>query len=248
MPTDRGAIGVIMRKQNRGAGMKHSTFDTWDGQGGCVIRPREVKPPLGRRRIGKREVSVLELLEWAFGVEHAELSDPDELMPAAIGAGMEWRLMQQAQLGCRVDGGGRSHAHEDAETVANIVATVAKWSGGWGMALRIAELARSGQVPDWCKDEAPRCIPRGWTQNRYGNHAATEIAETITYVSRGREVSFDVKYCPVTYSPSAAHISAKRRDYLAWYGALLEIGALLRGAGLTAHVLNDKMPPMTPWR
>lgn len=86
------------------------------------------------------------------------------------------------------------------------------------------------------------------SRNRYGDHAATDVVETITQVSRGREVKFEVKFCPVTYAPSAAQISAKRRDYLAWYGALLEISSLVRGAGLTAHVLNDQMPPMTPWR
>ncbi|WP_376872346.1 hypothetical protein [Albirhodobacter sp. R86504] len=226
--------------------MKHTVFD---GQGGFAGQARSVKPLIARHsRAGLREISVQHLLEWAFGVEHVELSHPDELAPVPVGMGMEWRLIEQAKLGCRVDGGGRSHAHEDAETVANVVASIAKWSGDWTMALRIADLARSGQVPDWCKDERPRCIPRSWTQNQYGDHAATAVAETITQVSRGKEVKFEVKYCPVTYSPSAAHISAKRRDYLAWYGALLEIASLLRGAGLVAYTLNDVMPPMTPWR
>ena len=113
MPTDRRAFGVIMRDRNWGADMKHSTFDDPGGQGDCVTDAREVTPlsrGRNRRRVGLREVSVLELLEWAFAVEHAELSDPDELVPVASGAGMEWRLMQQARLGCRVDGGGRSLA------------------------------------------------------------------------------------------------------------------------------------------
>jgi len=234
-------------KTKMGQGMKHSTFDEIDTLATRAEAGRKFARSTAHRG-APCEISVLDLLSWAFGVEHVELSHPDELAPVAVGAGMEWRLMQQAQLGCRVDGGGRSPAHEDAETVASIVATVAKWHCGWSMGLRIAELARSGQVPDWCEDERPRCIPRGWTQNQYGDHAATAVAETITQVSRGRAVKFEVKYCPVTYSPSAAHISAKRRDYLAWYGALLEIASLLRGVGLVAHVLNDVMPPMTPWR
>ena len=234
-------------KAKMGQGMKHSTFDEIDTMAARAGAGRKF-PRRAVHRGAKREISVQDLLSWAFGVEHVELSHPDELAPVTVGAGMEWRLMQQAQLGCRVDGGGRSPAHEDAETVASIVAFVAKWNCGWSMALRIAELARSGQVPDWCEDERPRCIPRGWTRNRYGDHAATAVAETIKQVSRGKEVKLEVKYCPVTYSPSAAHISAKRRDYLAWYGALLEIAVLLRGAALEAHVLNEVMPPMTPWR
>ena len=197
---------------------------------------------------GKREVSVKALLEWAFGVELAQVEHPDDFVPVQVGIGMEWRLQRQAELGCRVDGGGRSLPHDDAELVAAIVSGLPAAQGGIWMARKVAEFARTASAPDWLKDVRPRCIPQGLTQNRYGPRAATKVAELITYEVRGRKVEKEVLFCPVTYSPTAAQIATARRLYLDWWGALLDIRSRLAAVDLARHVVTDHMPPMTPWR
>ena len=79
----------------------------------------------------KRVLSVQQALEWAFGIEHAQLELPEPPDPErgqGVGFGLEYVLMQRAALGCKVDGGHHkmgSYNHADAEVVA---ATAARQS------------------------------------------------------------------------------------------------------------------------
>ncbi|PJB33817.1 MAG: hypothetical protein CO108_29955, partial [Deltaproteobacteria bacterium CG_4_9_14_3_um_filter_63_12] len=97
----------------------------------------------------KRALGIQAALEWAFRVEQAQL----ELPPPKDGAdegysfGLEYVLIQQAALGCKVDGGQHkmgSYTHADAEVIAATVAGMPSNLGGIRMAICVVELARAG--------------------------------------------------------------------------------------------------------
>lgn len=198
---------------------------------------------------GKRDMSIRAALEWAFGTEHAQI-DFDDLAPegARPGTSTIWVMMQRGQLGCQIDGGGRSRSADDAETIAIALAALPVALGGKAMAVEIAALARAGAAPDWMPDARPRCVPREWCrENQHGASARTVVVETIVTQNRGRKTQYHVLACPVTFVPTAQQISMARRRYLDWYGALLHLRADLVAAGLTRIRLTHAMPPLAPW-
>ena len=72
----------------------------------------------------KRALGVQAILEWAFGVEKAqlELPLPKDVPEEGFGFGMEYVLIERARLGCKVDGGRHkigSYTHPDAEVIAS---------------------------------------------------------------------------------------------------------------------------------
>lgn len=215
----------------------------------------------GSASVGKvrRHVPVQGLLEWAFGVERVGL-DFDEFAPRP-GMGIEARLMEQAQLGCRVDGGGWSARATDAEIVAAVVSGLPLAQGGRRMAVAVAELARARMVPDWMPGAVPRLVPVDWKRaSRHGGALArTDVAghwdeekwipNPKCHSSRIRRVKrHEVRFCPCRWSPSADRIAAARRFYLDWWGALLHLQAALKAVGLDEHVVTSDMPDLTPWR
>jgi hypothetical protein len=197
---------------------------------------------------GKRELSIRAALEWAFAVEHAQL-DFDDLAPEGARPGVStiWVMMQRGQLGCQIDGGGRSRAADDAETIAIAMANLPAALGGKPMAAEMAALARAGAAPDWMPDASPRCVPCEWRNTKHGLFARTEVVRVETVLYRGRKTDHDVLACPVTFVPTGQQIAMARRRYLDWYGALLHLRADL-GHALTRIRLTDTMPPLTPWR
>ena len=197
----------------------------------------------------KRALSVQRALEWAFAVECAQI-EFDEVNPDAYTVGSDpiWRMMRQAEIGCRVDGGGVSRSADDAEVIASVVACLPPGQGGKGMAVRIASLARAGLSPDPMVGAAPKVVPVGRFTNRHGCTAKTEVVGKVDTIYRGRKVTHDVLVCPVTYSPDASEIAAARRDYLDWWGALLHLRYELGACGLASIEITDTMPAMTPWR
>lgn len=214
-----------------------------------------LRPVPGR----KVAISILDLVQWAFQRELASL-DFDEVgreTGATPGFGMEFVLIEQARLGCRVDGGGRSDPHPDADVVASALAALPEARGGRRMAVWIAELARAGAVPDWMGGAVPRLYPRATHINRHGESARTADAAELGSDGwphwrrrnrRGVLVEEAVLYCPATWRPTAATIAAARRGYLAWWAALHELRANLAGtATLSAFEVDGRMPEMTPW-
>ena len=197
---------------------------------------------------GGRAMGIRVALEWAFGVEHAGL-DFDDLRPdgARPGVSTIWVMIHRGQLGCQIDGGGRSRAADDAETIAIAVANLPVALGGRAMAAEIAALARAGLAPDWMPDARPRCVPCEWRNTKHGLFARAEVVRVETTLYRGRKVEHDVLACPVTFVPTSQQIAAARRRYLDWYGALLHLRADL-GHALARIRLTDAMPPLTPWR
>ncbi|MFY1707421.1 hypothetical protein [Tritonibacter scottomollicae] len=205
----------------------------------------------------KRSVSVLDLIEWAFQREKVGI-DFDEIereTGAKPGVGMEYILMEQARLGCRVQGGGTSPAHHDADIVAGTLAVLPENCGGRRMAIWIAELARSGRVPDWRAEPAVR--PVATTTNRHGTRARTSDAAELgpsgwphqpRRKRNGSVLLEPVAYCPVEIRPTAREVAAMRRGYLQWWAALLEIKYALQISHLTSHVVTDAMPLSAPWK
>jgi len=204
-------------------------------------------------RTGKREVGVLQLIEWAFQSEFASL-DFDEIARetgARPGVDTVWHLMEGKLLGCRVDGGGRSDPHHDADIVASALAVLPEVYGGRRMAVQIAELARVGRCPDWMGDAQPNCEPINWRNSKHGRHAFRERCREVgsrwpAPQVKGRDDGF---WCPVTYSNTARDVAAARRRYLAWHGALLELRHVFQiGCHLTSFVVSNRMPLLNPWK
>lgn len=199
----------------------------------------------------KLERSVLQMLEWAFAREKVQLRPETELQPEGHRPGIStiWVMMQRGDLGCKIDGGGVSHPHEDAEVVAAVLANLPEGLGGFRMALQIAELARLGAMPDAMVQARPRCVPVAWRNTSHGLRAETAVVDVIKHRHRGRVVERVVTCCPVTYTPSAAQIARARRAWLDWYGALHDVRCSLQACGmLRRHVVTDAMPPLEPWK
>lgn len=169
----------------------------------------------GRGTKARRALSVQALLEWAFRVEKAQLElpmPPDEANEGH-GFGLEHVLLQRAQLGCRIDGGRykpEASTHEDAETIAAIVAGLPDGLGGRRMAIRVAELARVGLTPDWMPNAVPRCVPVETRRNQHGERSVTVVVGTEQVFNRGRRRTVEVLACPVPWSPHPDQIDAAR--------------------------------------
>lgn len=215
-----------------------------------------VLPEISRPRMlaaapkGKRSLSVVKALEWAFAVERVSV-EFDEVNPDArvVGSDPIWRMMRQAELGCRVDGGGSSRRADDAEVIASIVARLPVAQGGKAMALQVAHHARACSAPDPLVGAVPRVVPRdGWRLTKHGEFARTEVVGQVMTVYRGRKVAHDLVVCPISYSPSGAQIAAARRGYLDWWGALVHLRHELATCGLATIDVTTSMPPLTPWR
>ena len=197
-------------------------------------------------RAGKRDISIRGLIEWAFQREMASL-DFDEVARetgARQGFGMEWVMIERARLGCRVDGGGRSYPHPDADLVAAALAVLPEACGGRRMAITIAELARSGAAPDWCADAVPRCEPLDWRVSKNGRFAHREFCRSVGLrwpadAVDGRNYGF---WCPVVYSGTASEIAAARRHYLLWCVGAGRAARHVPGASGPHLLAGDRRP------
>ena len=225
---------------------------------GNQLQPTQVRPMKSQRR----PVSIEQLLHWAFARECASI-DFDEIgtETGARNYGMEYVMIERARIGCRVDGGGRSEPHPDADIVASAVSALPEAYGGRPMAVRIAELARAGRTPDWAYNPPPQIIPCATSTNQHGTRAAIADAAALgeqgwraqpRLTPKGVRVWDAVHYCPVRILHDPATVSARaarqRRDYLQWWGALLELRQTFKiYGGLSAFDVTDQMPPRKPW-
>lgn len=221
---------------------------------GFVLAPRHrdratVRAP----RSGKLEVSALQLIEWAFQREKIGL-DFDEIereTGARPGVGMEYILIEQAKLGCRVQGGGSSPRHHDADMVAASLASLPEACGGRRMAVQIAELARVGEVPDWMAGARATCEPVAWRRCKHGAFAVTEVCRVpgLRWPADQLGKKADGSWCRVSYSNTARDVAAARRRYLDWYRAIHHLRFIFQKAcHLTSFTVSDALPPRTPWK
>ena len=209
-------------------------------------------------RLVTRTVSIKSALEWAFGTEYASVDfDVYSNADAQCGVDTIWMMMQRGHLGCKVDGGGRSSPHSDAEIIASFVAALPESQGGARMAIQIATLARSGLTPDWMPNSRLRCVPFQWqSENQHGLIAVTENAQKlggegwqpVKRRTRKRGIVVEpVLYCPVRFSPAPSEVARARRNYLDWWGALLHLRTMMIAAGLRGVIVTREMPPLRPW-
>jgi hypothetical protein len=201
---------------------------------------------------GKSPISIVALLEWAFQRECVSLDFSREGalgMVSRPAVSSSYLIARHAELGCRVDGGGHSLSHPDADLVADALVQLPAHVGGPRMAIWLAELARSGLTPDWCKDAQARCEPVEWRRSKHGDHAKVCEIDVARHVHRGRTVETRVMLCPVRYMNTADEVARVRRAYLGWWGALLELRSSFQiGAHLSAYRVTDEMPPVRPWQ
>jgi len=201
--------------------------------------------------LANQEMSIEQALRWAFQVEHASVDFEEDTRSEGYRPGIStiWVMIQRGDLGCKIDGGGSSDPHDDAQIIASFLARLPPERGGKGMAAHIASLARAGMQPDPMVGQKPRCVPREWRFTKWGRYARTEIVESITTIARGRRLTRHVVCCPVTYVPSRSQIDCARQDWLDYWGALVWLQhALVTGNALRVVQLNDRLPPMEPWR
>lgn len=207
----------------------------------------------------KRAVSVRWLLEWSFQREKAQL----EFRADGLGAcgygyiSSTAAIIQHEMLGCRVDGGGSSGCHPDADMVADALAVLPDRFGGRRTAAWIAELARSGREPDWMRDATPQVLPVDTRTNRHGVRAKTEDAATLGQEGwpaqprrnrKGVLVHDVIAFCPVICRPSVSDIARARRAYLSWWSVLLELRSQLQiYGGLSSYEVTNEMPTRAPW-
>ncbi|MCF7700540.1 hypothetical protein GLR48_14645 [Loktanella sp. M215] len=206
-----------------------------------------------------QDIGIWPLLVWAFRTECAQLDlggGRDRLGHGYGYASMTSIIAQHEQLGCRIDGGGRSDPHPDADLVAAAVAVLPEGCGGARMAVTIAELARAGMMPEW---HVPTWIePLKWGTSRYGRYAVTADAAELgaggwphqPYTTRKGGNRFEeVRYCPVNIRGGVAEVTAKRRAWLLWWSALLELRNTFQlGGDLSAWSVTATMPPREPWK
>jgi hypothetical protein len=201
----------------------------------------------------KRALGVQAALEWAFRVEKAqlELPLPQDVSEEGFGFGLEYVLLQRAELGCKIDCGQHKiggYTHEDAEVIAATVAGIPDSLGGKRMAIRVAELARAGLTPDWMPGAVPRCVPVEIKRNQHGERASTIVVGAERVRTRGKWRTVEVLACPVTFSPHPHQIEAARRSYDDWWQALGWIrDELLSGGMLREMEVISGMPRARPW-
>lgn len=194
---------------------------------------------------GLRQMTVLQALHWAFAVEKASVDFDDFAAP--VGRDTIDRLIRQGLLGCKVDGGGRSFPHDDADVIASLVARLPHAHGGASMAVRVAQLARIGASPDWMPGARPACVPQEVRLTKHGARARSECVGQVVTMFRGRKVVHDVMACAVTYRPSRDEIAAMRAEYDAWFGAVAWLWEALRGGGLRTVQVMGGLPAFRPW-
>ena len=201
----------------------------------------------------KRALGVQAVLEWAFRIEKAqlELPVPKDVSEEGFGFGLEYILLQQATLGCKVDGGQYkmgSYTHADAEVIAATVAGMPDSLGGIRMAISVAELARAGLTPNWMPGAVPRCVPIDIKRNRHGDRAISVVVGTERVLVSGKWRTIEVRACPVTWRPHPDQIASARRGYEDWWQALdwvrdgLVVGGMLRDVEV-----SGVMPKLKPW-
>ncbi|SFR40566.1 hypothetical protein SAMN04488005_1520 [Yoonia tamlensis] len=208
----------------------------------------------------RQSIDIWGLIVWAFQREAAQLDLQH------VGLGGDWLqgfgytsmtaiIAEHEKLGCRVDGGGRSDPHPDADLVASALSVLPEGCGGQKMALTIVEHARANTMPDWRVETSIK--PRDWFINRHGETAKTADAAALGVTGwpaqqrvnrKGVRVSDAVRYCPVIVQGSAAVVAARRRHWLLFRAALLELRTTFQFANdLTSWVVSDQLPPLRPW-
>lgn len=199
-----------------------------------------------------REATIWELLVWAFRDECASLDfDPlSRIAGERPGVGMEYLLMQRHNLGCQIDGGGRSEPHPDADSIADALCRLPEGCGGARMACWIAECARADRLPVMNLNPVARCEPTEWRRSKHGMFAVSEYWRDCPSNARLTDAQVRQRWgfaCRVRFSGTAQEVARLRRQWLQFRLALLELRTTFQVHGLSSFVVTNGLPPETPW-
>tara|TARA_R110001606_G_scaffold372445_1_gene529519 strand:- start:452 stop:1081 length:630 start_codon:yes stop_codon:yes gene_type:complete len=152
-----------------------------------------------------------------------------------------------------VDGGGTSDPHRDAQVIAAVVEALSDHVGGRRMATQIAELARALSAPDWGQGDRISITPCGWEwSDEEGCFVAGKSRDGSTWVWRDRNRNMHERkgdVCAISYTGTASMVAAKRRNYQAWCGALLDLWAVLNRPGMLDTIeITGAQPTLAPWQ
>ncbi|WP_067291327.1 hypothetical protein [Sulfitobacter sp. EhC04] len=213
--------------------------------------------------LDKRQLSVRMALEWAFMTECAQLDLNDGKAEHVKAIGTEYVLMQRMKLGgIRIDGGGRSFPHRDADLIAAGLTRLAMMPGRIRLAISVAEHARAGRVPDWMPGAVAKMEPAEWMPRRgfamkpmgksvvirrYNRYVETPHPKNPKHKIR-RRVKVEESWCPCVWSLHPQEIRTARADYTRWVVALEWLREYLRtSVDLDTIEITDHLPPHRPW-
>lgn len=205
----------------------------------------------------RREHHIEQALTWAFATECAQIDTPETGYRRNVGT--EYRMLKRAELGgVQIDGGGHSLPHDDAEILAGMVSNLPEAFGGMGMAITVAQHARTKSRPDAMLGAVPRLWPANWGGGAKRMGKSVEIAgyqETFyrphpknraKMIKRTRMVK--VGYTPCIWEPHPDLIRDMRRGYHRWWLALDYLRQVaLEYPHFVKLALTSEMPPYKPW-
>lgn len=223
----------------------------------------EVRWKLGRSKTmarDKRPLSVRMALEWAFMTECAQLHLDD--LQERQGFGIEWVIIKRLELEVgRIEGGGTSDPHPDAEIIASTLTELAAKHKLAGHALRVAEYARAGKTPDWMPGAQPKIEPAEWRGgNQFGRYGKSEVIRrgveeyTVSDPSSPngrakRREKWTDHWTPCVWNPSLQEIESARDAYIEWVTTLKWVRIrLLQMDDLETIEITDRLPPEAPWK
>ena len=197
-------------------------------------------------------LSIEQALQWAFVNECAGI-DFDQFGAREfnrIGIDPLWRAAQMKILGTMVQGGGSNPPAHDAQIIASIVETLPDDFGGRRMALQIVELARARKAPSWGQGVRMACVPAdGFEMDDRGLFLMGRVREDGSAWhwtdERYRRRQKRGEFCAVTYTGTAASVSAARANYQAWVAALAYLYDRL--VDCLAIEITDEWPDFSPW-
>jgi hypothetical protein len=212
----------------------------------------------------KRKMSIRMALEWAFMTEYVELDLSDGSPRTPVGVDTLYKLIKRNELGfVRIEGGGKSEAHEDANLISLSITKLALTQRRRNLALMVADCARFGRAVDWMDGAVPKIEPAEWKVRRgYSNQDMAKEAVLRRYVvekkiphPRNPEKSFTSRskaedsWCPCIWTTSLQEIETARADYEKWIAAMKWVrDDLIADGKLETIELTNRLPDTRPWR
>jgi len=211
----------------------------------------------------KRKMSIRMALEWAFMTEYANLDLGDDLTKTQVGVDTLYKLIERNRLGfVRIDGGGKSMPHDDAELISASLTKLAMQKSNRRLALMVGDCARLGRPVDWMEGAVPKIEPAEWKPRRgysKGDMAKEEVLRRYTIAVKvphpknpektvTRRTKVEETHCPCIWTTSLQEIETARADYSKWVSALRWLRDDLRANwDLQTIELTDHLPIHQPW-
>lgn len=208
-------------------------------------------------------MSIRLALEWAFMTEYASLDLGDNLSNTQVGVDTLYKLIQRNRLGfVRIDGGGKSMPHDDAELISASLTKLAIVSQNRSLALLVADCARLGRPVDWMEGAVPKIEPAEWKSRRgfsKGDMAKETVLRKYTIAKKvphprnpeksiTRKSKVEEAWCPCIWTTTLQEIETARQNYTQWVSALGWIrDDLIKSGDLETISLTDRLPVACPW-